>query len=130
MSGAIELLILHQDAYYACDWKKLVSDAETTEDAISLEDSDTKWPLARKNIPAAVAMIEEVDGLSDEINVVGVLPVVSADMGILHATYQFKSLKDWGEKVDEIGMSDTFQAIVTKANELGTLESSMGYMSI
>ena len=64
------------------------------------------------------------------VNVVGVLPVVNEDMGILHATYQFKSLKDWGEKVDEIGMSDAFQAIVTKANELGTLESSMGYMSI
>ena len=36
MSGAIEGVIVHHDAYYACDWKKLVSDAETTEDAISL----------------------------------------------------------------------------------------------
>ena len=88
------------------------------------------YRIARKNIPAAVAIIEEVDGLSDEINVVGVLPVVNEDMGILHATYQFKSLKDWGEKIDEIGMSDSFQTIVTKANELGTLESSMAYMSI
>ena len=26
-AGAIEGVIVHHDAYYACDWKKLVSDA-------------------------------------------------------------------------------------------------------
>jgi len=45
-AGAIEGVIVHHDAYYACDWKKLVSDAKPTEADISAEDSDTKWPLS------------------------------------------------------------------------------------
>ena len=88
------------------------------------------YRIVRKNIPAAVSIMEEVDSLSNEINVVGVAPVVNEDMGILHATYQFKSLKDYGAKVDGIGMSEAYQAMVIKANELGILESSMVYMTI
>lgn len=50
MSGAIQGIIVHHDAYYACDWKKLVSDAQPTENDISIEASDTKWPLLRENL--------------------------------------------------------------------------------
>ena len=67
MNEAIEGIIVHHDAYYACDWKKLVSDAETTEDAISLEVSDTKWPLARKSIPGNLA--GDDDPIFDEENI-------------------------------------------------------------
>ena len=64
MSGAIDGIIVHHDAYYACDWKKLVSNAEPTEAEITSEDSDTKWPLSRKTLPS-----NSLDPVFDEENV-------------------------------------------------------------
>ena len=70
------------------------------------------------------------DALTEDIKVVGVAPVVSDDMTIIHATYQFKSIPHWGEQIDKIGMSEEFQQLVSKANDLGTLVSSGVYMTI
>jgi hypothetical protein len=67
MSEAIDGIIVHHDAYYACNWKKLVSDAQPTEGDITIEDSDTKWPLLREELPTGLAGAE--DPLFDEENV-------------------------------------------------------------
>ena len=67
MSEAIEGVIVHHDAYYACDWKKLVSEAQPTEEDILSEDSDTKWPLSREKLSTGLAGDE--DPLFDEENV-------------------------------------------------------------
>jgi len=88
------------------------------------------YQISRKNIPAAVSILGEVDALTEAIKVVGVAPVVSDDMTIIHATYQFKSIPHWGEQIDKIGMSEEFQQLVSKANDLGTLVSSGVYMTI
>ncbi|GIS90568.1 MAG: hypothetical protein CM1200mP20_06090 [Pseudomonadota bacterium] len=44
-------------------------------------------------------------------------------MTLILATYQFKSLTEYGVQVDKVGMSDAFQQIVNRAGELGTLVS-------
>lgn len=88
------------------------------------------YRMARKNVPAAVSLLEEVDALSDEINMVGVAPIVNDDMEIFNATYQFKSLTDYGAQVDQVGMSAEYQAIVIRANDLGTIISSAVYMTM
>ena len=88
------------------------------------------YRLSRKNVPAAVEILGEVDELTDEVKVAGVAPVVSEDMTLILATYQFKSLTEYGVQVDKVGMSDAFQQIVNRAGELGTLVSSSVYMSI
>jgi len=67
MSEAIAGIIVHHDAYYACDWKKLVSDAQPTEAEITLEDSDTKWPLSREKLPTGLA--GDDDPVFDEENI-------------------------------------------------------------
>ncbi len=67
MNEAIEGIIVHHDAYYACDWKKLVSDAQPTEAEITREDSDTKWPLSREKLPTGLA--GDDDPLFDEENI-------------------------------------------------------------
>ena len=64
MNEAIHGIIVHHDAYYACDWKKLVSDAKPTENDISIEVSDTKWPLLRENLSSTPA-----DPVFDEENI-------------------------------------------------------------
>jgi hypothetical protein len=38
--------------------------------------------------------------------------------------YYNKTMEDLGKTIDEVGMSEKFQKIVTKANTLGTLEKS------
>ena len=67
MSEAIDGIIVHHDAYYACDWKKLVSDAEPTEVGITSDDSDTKWPLSLENLPTGLA--GDSDPTFDEENI-------------------------------------------------------------
>ena len=88
------------------------------------------YQMPRKNVPQAVSILGEVDAMTDDVKVTGVAPVVTEDMTLIHATYQFKSITDWGEQVDKIGMSEEFQKIVDRANELGTLVSSGVYMTI
>ena len=67
MSGAIEGVIVHHDAYYACDWKKLVSDAKPNEGDISATEYDKEWPLSRTEIPTGLA--GDADPLFDEENI-------------------------------------------------------------
>ncbi len=88
------------------------------------------YQMPRKNVPAAVQILGEVDQLTDEVEVAGVAPVVSEDMTLILATYQFTSIADYGVQLDKVGMSDAFQQIVNKASELGTLVSSSVYMTI
>jgi len=45
-------------------------------------------------------------------------------MGRLMVGYYATSLVDLGEKIDRVGMSEAFQAIVVRAAELGTLARS------
>mgnify|MGYP000025755897 FL=1 len=59
MNEAIHGIIVHHDAYYACDWKKLVSDAEPTEKTIKIEDGDDAWPLSVEKIEMSDAPFDE-----------------------------------------------------------------------
>jgi hypothetical protein len=65
MNEAIHGIIVHHDAYYACDWKKLVSDAEPTEKTIKIEDGDDAWPLSVEKIDR----MEMSDAPFDEENI-------------------------------------------------------------
>jgi hypothetical protein len=58
MNEAIAGIIVHHDAYYACDWKKLVSDAQPTEKDIKIDDSDTEWPLSIANNSESLSSLD------------------------------------------------------------------------
>ena len=64
------------------------------------------YQMSRKNVPQAVSILGEVDAMTDDVKVTGIAPVVTEDMTVIHATYQFKSITEWGEQVDKIGMSE------------------------
>jgi len=59
MNEAIAGIIVHHDAYYACDWKKLVSDAQPTVKDIKIEDSDTEWPLSIAKTPESLSSLDD-----------------------------------------------------------------------
>ena len=83
-----------------------------------------EYQIDRRHLKQAVAMLPEVQALQPDSPVIGVVPVVSGDMGRLMVGYYATSLVDLGEKIDRVGMSEAFQAIVVRAAELGTLARS------
>ena len=83
------------------------------------EISRDKLADALKLMPEAAALVSKVDA-----NVVGLIPVTGENMGTMAVSYQFRSIDDWAEGLDTVGMSDEFQAIVTKAAKFGALRSS------
>jgi len=81
-----------------------------------------EYEIDRRNLKHAVAMLPEVQALQPDRPVIGVIPVVSSDMSRLMVGYYASSLVDLGEKIDRVGMSEAFQAIVARAAEFGTLK--------
>ena len=53
-----------------------------------------------------------------------VVPVIADDLGRMVVAYYSKTMEDLGRTIDEVGMSEEFQKIVTKANTFGVLEKS------
>ena len=45
-------------------------------------------------------------------------------MNVLYVIYYYSSISSMGEIIDKIGMSEGFQNIVNRANEIGTLKSA------
>lgn len=82
------------------------------------------YNVPRKNIPAVIELMGEVDSLSDDVNLLGVLPVASQDMSLCAAIYRFDSLSHLGRSFDGVGTSEEFLRLVEKANTLGTLSAA------
>ena len=85
-----------------------------------------EYRLPRENLQNALALLPEIEklGKSHDFKMMAVVPVIADDLGRMVVAYYSKTMEDLGRTIDEVGMSEEFQKIVTKANTFGTLEKS------
>lgn len=84
------------------------------------------YEIARDKLADALKLLPEVAKVVSkaDANVVGLVPVSGEDLSTMMVVYQFHSIDHWAEGLDTVGMSEAFQAVVTKAAKFGTLRSS------
>jgi hypothetical protein len=85
-----------------------------------------EYRLPRENLQDALSLLPEIEklGKSHNFKMMAIVPVIADDLGRMVVAYYNKTMEDLGKTIDEVGMSEKFQKIVTKANTLGTLEKS------
>ena len=85
-----------------------------------------EYRLPRENLQDALSLLPEIEklGKSHDFKIMAIVPVIADDLGRMVVAYYNKTMEDLGKTIDEVGMSEKFQKIVTKANTLGTLEKS------
>ena len=84
-----------------------------------------RYTMPRSNMKKALDIIGEIDAMTtDEWAISAAVPITGADMNSFLAAYQFKSFVIMGKCLDEIGMSEKMQDIVSRASELGTLQTA------
>ncbi len=85
-----------------------------------------EYRLPRENLQDALSLLPEIEklGKSHDFKMMAVVPVIADDLGRMVVAYYNKTMEDLGKTIDEVGMSEKFQKIVTKANTFGTLEKS------
>ena len=85
-----------------------------------------EYRLPRENLQDALSLLPEIEklGKSHDFKMMAVIPVIADDLGRMIVAYYNKTMEDLGKTIDEVGMSEKFQTIVTKANTFGTLEKS------
>ena len=85
-----------------------------------------EYRLPRENLQDALSLLPEIEklGKSHDFKMMAVIPVIADDLGRMIVAYYNKTMEDLGKTIDEVGMSEKFQKIVTKANTFGTLEKS------
>jgi hypothetical protein len=79
--------------------------------------------MSRDNVPKAVEMMPEVEALGGEteVKLTALAPVFADGMDSVMISYWLKSTAALGNAIDNIGMSEEYQSIVTQASELGRL---------
>ena len=89
-----------------------------------------EYVMPRDNLATAAGMIADVQKMSEGhgINVSMWAPIVAADMTRVGVVYSAADMVALGKGVDEVGMSEAFQAVVNDAAKLGTLDRSFGMM--
>ena len=90
------------------------------------------YEVAKDKLGDALALMPEVAKVvaKSGANVVGLVPVTGENLSTLVVSYQFRSVDQWAEGLDTVGMSEEFQAIVTKAAKFGALRSAFAMNSI
>ena len=84
-----------------------------------------RYTMPRSNMKKALDIIGEIDAMTtDEWAISAAVPITGGDMNSFLAAYQFKSFVIMGKCLDEIGMSEKMQDIVSRASELGTLQTA------
>jgi hypothetical protein len=85
-----------------------------------------QYDIARDKIADALKLFPKVSKVvsKNDVNVIGLLPVVGDDMNTMTVSYQFHSISHWAEAVDVLAASKEFQGIVAEASKLGTLSSA------
>ena len=75
-------------------------------------------------------MFEEVKGMCEKVDVNPTLlvPVTGENMSSVAIAYGATSLEASGKAFDQMGMTEEFQALVSKAAEVGELHS--GWMTV
>ena len=90
-----------------------------------------RWYLMKKNkTPMVMDMFEEVKEMCEKVDVNPTLlvPVTGENMSSVVIAYGATSLESSGKAFDQMGMTEEFQALVSKAAEVGELHS--GWMTV
>ena len=90
-----------------------------------------RWYLMQKNkTPMVMDMFEEVKEMCEKVDVNPTLlvPVTGENMSSVVIAYGATSLEASGKAFDQMGMTEEFQALVSKAAEVGELHS--GWMTV
>ena len=85
-----------------------------------------EYEVDRKSLPKSIDLLSEVEEISkmEDTKLLALYPVIADKMNVLYVIYYYSSISSMGEIIDKIGMSEGFQNIVNRANEIGTLKSA------
>ena len=85
-----------------------------------------EYEVDRKFIPQSVELLAEVEdiGKDEDTKILGLYPIIADKMDTLFVIYYYSSFESMGDIIDRIGMSEAFQNVVNKANEIGKLKAS------
>ena len=90
-----------------------------------------RWYLMKKDkMSMAMEMFEEVKGMCEKVDVNPVLltPVTGDNMSSMIIAYGATSLEASGKAFDQMGMTEEFQSLVSRAAEVGELHN--GWMTV
>ena len=85
-----------------------------------------EYEVDRKFIPQSVELLAEVEdiGKDEDTKILGLNPIIADKMDTLFVIYYYSSFESMGDIIDRVGMSEAFQNVVSKANEIGKLKAS------
>ena len=85
-----------------------------------------EYEVDRKFVPQSVELLAEVEaiGKDEDTKILGLYPIIADKMDTLFVIYYYSSFESMGDIIDRIGMSEAFQNVVNKANEIGKLKAS------
>ena len=85
-----------------------------------------EYEVDRKFLPQSIEILAEADALAkdEDTNILALYPVIADKMDTLYVVYYYSSFESMGDIIDRIGMSEAFQTVVNKANEVGKLKAS------
>ena len=85
-----------------------------------------EYEVDRKYVPQSVELLSEVVaiGKDEDTKILGLYPIIADKMDTLFVIYYYSSFESMGDIIDRVGMSEAFQNVVSKANEIGKLKAS------
>lgn len=85
-----------------------------------------EYEVDRKYVPQSVELLAEVEsiGKDEDTKILGLYPIIADKMDTLFVIYYYSSFESMGDIIDRVGMSEAFQNVVSKANEIGKLKAS------
>ena len=85
-----------------------------------------EYEVDRKFVPQSVELLAEVEaiGKDEDTKILGLYPIIADKMDTLFVIYYYSSFESMGDIIDRVGMSEPFQNVVSKANEIGKLKAS------
>ena len=85
-----------------------------------------EYEVDRKYVPQSVELLAEVEaiGKDEDTKILGLYPIIADKMDTLFVIYYYSSFESMGDIIDRVGMSEAFQNVVNKANEIGKLKAS------
>ena len=85
-----------------------------------------EYEVDRKYVPQSVELLSEVEsiGKDEDTKILGLYPIIADKMDTLFVIYYYSSFESMGDIIDRVGMSEAFQNVVSKANEIGKLKAS------
>ena len=91
-----------------------------------------EYIMPRENLSKAAAMVPGIQKMLNDhgINITMWVPVIAEDMKRVLAVYSATDMKTLGKGIDEVGMTDEFQAMLVEASKLGTLDRAFGMVNI